>query len=242
LTLLHDRPSVLLAVFAHPDDEAFRCGGLLALLAECGVEVNLLTATRGEAGSCGDPPLCKAEDLAEVRERELQCACSALGILPPAFLDYPDGNLAEVDEEEAIARITAIARELRPQVLLSWPADGLSGHPDHKAVSQWTSLVFKEMEKDAEAPNALYHLAVPQSVASVLNLTELHTIPDEEVSLTVDVMPVWKQKCAAIRCHHTQASDSPILFAPEEKQRLFFGKEHFKQAYTRGGEDFLCAL
>lgn len=242
MTLLHDRPPVLLAVFAHPDDETFRCGGLLALLAGRGVEVNLLTATRGEAGSCGDPPLCKAEELAKIRKRELQCACSALGILPPIILDYPDGNLIEVEEEEAIARITAVARELRPQVLITWPADGLSGHPDHKVVSRWTSQVFEEMEKDAEAPNALYHLAVSQSVASALNLTEIHAIPDEEVSLTVDVMPVWKQKRTAIRCHRTQASGSPILFAPEEKQRLFFGKEHFKRVCARGGDDFLRTL
>ena len=242
MTLLPDRPPGLLAVFAHPDDETFRCGGLLALLAGRGVEVNLLSVTRGEAGSCGDPPLCKAEELAEVRERELQCACSALSILPPIFLDYPDGNLAEADEEEAVARITAVARELRPKVLLTWPADGLSGHPDHKAVSRWTSQVFEKMAKDAEAPDALYHLAVPQSVASVLNLTELHAIPDEEISLTVDVMPVWKQKRMAIRCHRTQASGSPILFAPEEKQRFFFGKEYFKRAYTRGRDDFFCAL
>jgi LmbE family N-acetylglucosaminyl deacetylase len=232
----------LLAVFAHPDDETFRCGGLLALLAERGVQVNLLTATRGEAGSCGDPPLCKEEELAEVREQELQCACNALGILPPSFLRYSDGKLAEVDEEEAIARITAVARELRPQVLLTWPADGLSGHPDHKAVSRWTSLVFEEMAKDAEAPNALYHLAVPQSVANALSLTELRAIPDEEVSLCMDVMPVWKQKCTAIRCHRTQASGSPILFAQEEKQRVFFGKEHFRRVYTREGDDFFCAL
>jgi len=236
---LPERPLVLLAVFAHPDDETFRCGGLLALLAERGVEVNLLTATRGEAGSCGDPPLCEAEELGEVRERELQRACGALGIKPPAFLDYTDGKLTEVDEEEVVARIKAIIRELRPQILLTWPADGLSGHPDHKAVSRWTSRVFEEMEKDAQAPIALYHLAVPQSVANALNLTKLHAIPDAEVSLTVDVMPVWKQKRTAMDCHRTQAGDSPILFAPEEKQRIFFGKEHFRRVRARGGDDFL---
>jgi len=242
VTLLPDRTPVLLAVFAHPDDETFRCGGLLALLAGRGVEVNLITATRGEAGSCGDPPMCKAEQLAEVRERELQCACSALGILPPVFLDYLDGDLAEVDEEEAITRITATAREIRPQVLLTWPADGLSGHADHIAVSRWTSQAFEEMAKDVEAPNALYHLVVPQSVASALSLTELHAIPDGEVTLTVDVMPAWKKKRAAIHCHHTQASGSPILFAPEEKQRFFFGKEYFKRVCTRNGDDFLRNL
>ena len=236
-----DRPPVLLAVFAHPDDETFRCGGLLALLAGRGVQVNVLTATRGEAGSCGEPQICKVEELAEVRERELQCACNILGISPPTFLDYSDGKLGEVDEEEAVARIKAVTQELRPQILLTWPADGLSGHPDHKAVSRWTSLVFEEMAKGTEAPIALYHLAVPQSVAAELNLSKLHAIPDEKVSLTVDVMPVWKQKCIAIRCHRTQAGGSPILAASEEKQRVFLGKEHFRRVCARGGNDFLSA-
>lgn len=64
----------LLAVFAHPDDETFRPGGTLALLACGGFPVHVLTATRGEAGSCGDPPLCTSEELAAVREKELRCA------------------------------------------------------------------------------------------------------------------------------------------------------------------------
>ena len=236
-----DRPPVLLAVFAHPDDETFRCGGLLALLAGRDVQVNILTATRGEAGSCGDPPLCKVDQLAEVREKELRCACAVLGIEPPSFLDYLDGKLAEVDEEEAIAKITTVSRELCPQVLLTWPADGLSGHPDHKTVSRWTLLAFEEMAKDTEAPTALYQMAVPQSVANALSLVELHAIPDAEISVTVDVMPVWKQKRSAINCHRSQADSSPILFAPEEKQRIFFGKEYFRRVCAREGDDFLCA-
>ena len=58
----------LLAVFAHPDDEVFRCGGTLALLAKHGVRVQVLTATRGQAGSCGNPPLCTPDELPSVRE------------------------------------------------------------------------------------------------------------------------------------------------------------------------------
>jgi N-acetylglucosamine malate deacetylase 2 len=236
---MSERPPVLLAVFAHPDDETFRCGGLLALLARRGVQINIITATRGEAGSCGEPQLCAAEELAEVRERELICACTVLGIKPPILLNYPDGKLDEVEEEEAIARIKAVIQELHPQILLTWPADGLSDHPDHKAVSRWTSRVFEEMAKSPEAPIALYHLVVPQSVASELNLKKLHAIPDEAVSLTVDVMPVWEQKCAAIRCHLTQADGSPILTSPEEKQRIFFGTEHFRQVCSREGDDWI---
>ena len=95
------------------------------------------------------------------------------------------------------------------------------------------------MAKDAEAPIALYHLAVPQSVAAELNLSELHAIPDEKISLTVDVMPVWKQKRTAIRCHRTQVDSSPILASPEEKQRVFFGKEHFRQVCSREGDGWI---
>ena len=140
-----NRPPALLAVLAHPDDEAFRCGGTLARLARRGVRVHLLTATRGGAGSCGDPPLCTPEELPALRERELRSACAALGIEPPVLLDYHDGALIEVDEEEAVAQVMGIIRELRPQVLLTWPPDGVSGHPDHVAVSRWTGEAFRRL-------------------------------------------------------------------------------------------------
>jgi len=236
-------PLTLLAVFAHPDDETFRCGGTLALLAQRGVRVHVLTATRGQGGSCGDPPLCAPDELPAVREQELRCACSALGIARPILMDYPDGSLAEVNEEEAVDRITAVIQELQPQVLLTWPSDGLSGHPDHVAVSRWTTLAFERAEAlGPDAPVALYHLAVPRSVADTLGLARLHAIPDAEISLTVDVTPIWRQKWAAIRCHRTQAGGSPILAAPEEKRRLFLGKEHFRRAWAREGDDFLCHI
>ncbi len=226
--------SRLLALTAHPDDESFRCGGTLALLARRGIRVQLLTATRGEAGSRGDPPLCRADELAAMRERELRNACAALGIEPPRFLEYLDGTLADVDEEEATAQVTAIIQEVRPQVLLTWPPDGLSGHPDHVAVSRWTSLAFQRAAAlGPDAPAALYHLAVPRSVAKALGLSHLHDAPDEQVTLTVDVTPVWEQKLAAIRCHRTQMGGSPILNEPKEKRRLFLGTEHFRLAMTR---------
>ncbi len=234
-----DRPPVLLAVFAHPDDETFRCGETLALLARRGVRVHVFTATRGEAGSRGDPPLCRPEELGGVREAELRCACVALGIEPPRLLDYRDGALSDVDDEEGAGHVLAAVRELRPHVLLTWPPDGLSGHPDHVAVSRWASVAFEWAGVlGSDAPLALYYLAVPRSVAEALGLSHLHAVPDEEVTVTVDVRPVWEQKLAAIRCHRTQASGSPILAAPPERQRLFLGVEHFRRAAARAGQDF----
>jgi len=239
---MSDRPLVLLAVFAHPDDESFRCGGTLALLARRGIQVQIITATRGEAGSCGEPSLCRTEELGMVREQELRCACAALGIAPPHFMGYFDGKLAEANEKKAVARIIEVIRKLRPQVLLTWPSNGLSGHPDHVAVSHWTKLAYEVLAIDTEAPSAIYHLAIPHSVANVLSLTKLHSIPDEEISLTVDVAEVLEQKLAAIHCHRTQAGDSPILAAKVEKQRLFLGKEYFTRVLANGDYDFLQGL
>jgi LmbE family N-acetylglucosaminyl deacetylase len=235
--------ATLLAIFAHPDDEVFRCGGTLALLSRRGVRIQVLTATRGQAGSCGDPPLCSPQELGAVREAELRCACRALGILPPRLLDYQDGVLAEVNETEAVAQIMGVLRELRPQVLLTWPPHGLSGHPDHIVVSCWATRAFERAAAEGIAgPLALYHLAVPRSIAQRLGLGPLRATPDEQIAVTVDVGAAWEQKLAAIRCHRTQLGESPILAAPTEQQRLFLGTEHFQRAAARYGHDFLLGL
>lgn len=235
----------LLAIFAHPDDETFRCGGTLALLSARGVRVYLMTATRGEAGSAGDPPLCGPEELAEWRERELRCACRALGLEPPRFLDYRDGHLAEADPEQVIERIVRAVRELRPQVMLTYGPDGISGHPDHVAIGRLATeafyraaeaSVFPHHSAQGLAPHAvakLYQLAVPRSLAERLGLGQVRSVPDEEITLAVDVAPAWKAKMEAIRCHATQLGVTPILKAPVERQRLFLGTETFRLAFSR---------
>jgi len=233
-----DHPLVLLAVFAHPDDEAYRPGGTLALLAWRGARVHLLTATRGQAGSCGDPPLCRPEELPAVRERELRCACAALGIEPPRLLDYQDSHLSDADPDQVVAQILKIVDEVRPQVMLSFGPDGLSGHPDHVAIGRCAAEAFHR----APQVSALYTVAVPRSLAERLGMTHIRAVPDVQITLTVNVAPAWEQKLAAIHCHRTQLGASPILAAPLERQRAFLGVEHFARAGWRGGRDCLAEL
>lgn len=225
---MSDVPTFL-AVFAHPDDESFRCGGTLALLARRGVRVQVLTATRGQAGSCGEPPLCSSDELPAVRERELRCACAALGIEPPIVLDYEDGHLSEAAPQIIVAQILDMADKLRPQVMLTFGPDGLSGHPDHIAIGQFAAQAFRF----ADDVIALYTPAVPQSLATALGMTHIRAMPDEAITFRVDVSPVWESKLAAIRCHATQASSSPITRAPIERQCAFLGTEHFVRTETR---------
>jgi LmbE family N-acetylglucosaminyl deacetylase len=105
-------------------------------------------------------------------------------------------------------------------------------------VSRWTRVAFDQASNlRVDAPLALYYLAVPRSVAQALGLARLQATPDEEITLAVDVGPVWEAKLSAIRCHRTQVGESPILHAPAERQRLFLGQEHFQRAARRGDHD-----
>jgi len=207
----------LMAIFAHPDDESYRTGGTLALLAQKGARVWVLCATRGEQGI----PKLHPEDAGEFRQAELECACRALGIEPPRFLDYRDGTLPQVNEERAIEELVRSIRELRPQVLLTWPLDGVSGHPDHVTVSRWTEKAFQQAINPRAYPEHQDEGLLPHAAEALYHIVI-------RVTLTVDVSTVWDTKIAAIRCHRSQIVNSPILAAPEEQQRLFLGTEYFR--------------
>ena len=84
----------------------------------------------------------------------------------------------------------------------------------------------------AEGVAALYTVVVPASLADALDLRQVRAVPDADIALAVDVSAVWESKLAAIRCHATQLAASPMLQAPVERQRHFFGMEHFVRAAT----------
>lgn len=217
---------VLMALFAHPDDESYRAGGLLALLAQNGVRVHVITATRGEAGSTGVSPVYTPEQFANLREKELQCACQALNLQQPIIWEYPDGQLADYDPEIIIQRILLLMQAIQPQVVLSFGPDGLSGHPDHIAMGNAAAVAFHRYRQ----ASALYQLAVPISVAQSLGMRQIRGVADSQISFAVDVTSVWDVKMKAIHCHATQIASSPIMMQSEERKRQFLGFEHFVRA------------
>ena len=128
-----------------------------------------------------------------------------------------------------MTEIAAFVRELRPQVILTYGPDGVSGHPDHIAIGRFTTRAYRRVPDVL----ALYTIAVPRSLAETLGMKQLHTVPDEAIAVTVDVSTVWEAKMAAIRCHRTQLCESSILRASNEMQRLFLGTEHFQRTLFR---------
>ncbi|MBI4493865.1 MAG: PIG-L family deacetylase [Chloroflexi bacterium] len=174
----------LLAVFAHPDDEAFGVAGVLARAVEAGARVTVVCATRGEVGEISDLALASAETLGAVREGELRAACRELGVEEVYFLGYRDSGMAgtpenddprclhRADPDEVVARLVRLVRELRPHVVITFEPGGGYGHPDHVAVSRHTTVAF-DLAGDPRAlaeagpphrPARLYYTAIPRGL------------------------------------------------------------------------------
>jgi N-acetyl-1-D-myo-inositol-2-amino-2-deoxy-alpha-D-glucopyranoside deacetylase len=173
----------LLAIFAHPDDEAFGSGGTLAHYAAQGARVVLVCATRGEVGEIADDSLATHETLGRVRENELRCAAQTLGISELIFLGYRDSGMAgtlqnddprafmNIPADEVVSRLVSIIRRVRPQVVLTFEPNGGYGHPDHMAIHRHTLAAFHAAADAARYPEQgqtwqashLFYTAIPRS-------------------------------------------------------------------------------
>jgi len=173
----------LLAIFAHPDDEAFGTGGTLARYAAEGADIVLVCATRGEAGEIADKNLATPESLGQVRENELRCAAGALGISEVIFLGYRDSGMAGTPEnedprafvnapaEEVVAQLVGIIRRARPDVIVTFEPNGGYGHPDHIAAHHHTIAAFHAAADPARYPeqgeawqaSKLFYNTIPRS-------------------------------------------------------------------------------
>ncbi len=161
------RKKTLLAVFAHPDDESFSAGGTLSFYAAKGYRVELICATRGEAGEISDPTLATPETLPQVRENELRCAARGMGIRPPTFLGYRDSGMAGTPENDdprslhqaervqAIGKVVWLLREIKPDVVMTFEPGGGYGHPDHVAISQITVAAVAAAADRTQYPEQL---------------------------------------------------------------------------------------
>lgn len=128
------QPITLLGVWAHPDDESYLSAAMMNRVANAGGRVVVASATRGERGGNGDPRW-----LAELRSFELRAAMRTLGVHDVRFLGYADGECATVDSNEAVGTVSALIDDVRPDVIVTFGPDGMTNHPDHIAVSSWTT-------------------------------------------------------------------------------------------------------
>jgi len=172
----------ILGVFAHPDDEVFCGGGMLARYIAMGAEAMVVSLTRGEAGQIRDARVATRRTLGTQRERELSASCRHLGVRHVRCLDYGDGRLTELPPEVLVRQVTEIIRDFRPDVVFTFDETGAYGHPDHITVSRITTAacaqsgdpsIFPEQAAGGLTPHAparLYHSYFPRNARLLLRL------------------------------------------------------------------------
>jgi LmbE family N-acetylglucosaminyl deacetylase len=248
----------VLAVFAHPDDESLLAGGTLAACAAVGLRVAIVSMTRGERGPIADPEISDRAGLAEVRQAELLAAAEALGAASAECLEYPDGELAGVDEQQAACALAALVERERPEAVIGFSAEGLYWHPDHLAASRFLAVALELAGSDGP-PVWAYGATWPEGHANRL-VSEMRARglpaglwgidPDafgaapEAITTSIAVRPFLPAKLAALSAHQSQLEAGNLLSAlPGDLAEEFLGREYFVRLEPeRSGEDWLTGL
>ncbi len=265
----------LLLVHAHPDDESIGTGATMAAYAAQGADVTLVTCTRGELGEIIPPELAylaagAGDRLGEYRAGELAAACAALGVTDHRFLGGPGrwrdsgmmglpdnqdpGCFWQADLDEAAGELAAVIRDVAPQVVVTYDANGFYGHPDHIQAHRVTRRAVRvAADSHAAVPPGggspwrvakLYATAMPRSVlaeaiklgpAPPAGLTQAGSVadlpfgvPDEQVTTEIDGTGYLAAKIAALRSHATQvAVDGPFFALSDMVGQRIDGHEYY---------------
>ena len=249
-----DHALTLMAVHAHPDDEATGTGGLLAKCAAEGIRTVLVTCTDGRCGDGpgGVKPGEPGHDPAEViatRRRELEASCAILGVDHLELLGYGDSGMMgwpsndapgafwTTPVDEAAARLSALIERYRPDVVVTYDENGFYGHPDHIQAHRITMAAV-----DATGvASKVYWTTAPRSLFDKLSalMRELGAdwdddpdeppigVPDDEVTTLVDVHQFIHQKFSALAAHASQSENIIFLEMGEAKFDEVMGDEAF---------------
>jgi len=212
----------MLAVTAHPDDEA-SFGGTLLYYADHGVESSVICLTAGQAGSHRGKAKTDQE-LAAFRRKEFDSACEILRVRRCAVLDYPDGQLHRVDLQRIVADLVLRIREFRPHVMITMGPEGaVTGHTDHSMASVFATLAFHWAGRQNRFPHQLVEGCTPHRTQKLYYLTAPAPLPNR---LPIALSPSTAQirvsayvvaKIDAFHAHKTQEPLFPLFDSHVEK-------------------------
>ncbi len=264
-------PLTLMAVHAHPDDEATSTGGVLARYGAEGIRTVVVTCTDG---SCGDgpggvkpgEPGHDRDEVARLRTVELERACDVLGVGTLEQLGYRDSGMMGwaandepgafwgMDAIEAARPLEDLIRKHRPQVVVTYDANGFYGHPDHIMAHRIAMIAASA----SGIPVKLYYTAIARAGLATL-AEELRKVgidppgasdreegryaeaparppfgtPDALITTAVDVDAYTGAKRRALAAHGSQADNIFFLQLGEELFGRVFGTERFIRAVDR---------
>jgi LmbE family N-acetylglucosaminyl deacetylase len=218
IAVAEQKPRVMLAVFAHPDDETV-VAPVLARYAREGAKVYLVIASKGEKGTNDRAAIPAGEALAKVRSEEAACACRQLGIEPPILFGLNDGELGAITSPlghniRAVAdQVEKLIAELHPAVVVTWGAEGGYGHPDHRLVADGVTEAIQASKANVK----LFYVGFsPEQIKPVNAVWPMSWHATDPAYLTVLVAFTKADQLAyhrALECHKSQ-------FSPEEAQKF----------------------
>ncbi|MEM9133040.1 MAG: PIG-L family deacetylase [Actinomycetota bacterium] len=226
LTDVLTEAGTLLAVWAHPDDESFLGAGAMHTTAAAGGRVVNLTLTLGEHGTA-DPAAWPPERLARRRRAELDQALAHLGGAEAAFGGLVDGACAELDDATGATLVAAAIEAHRPDLIVTFGPDGVTGHPDHQAVHRWTHRAVDRVDPRIPVLSVVTAAAWPVDLLVPLQelgaffpgypsraacANDLHVALDD---VTLDA------KVAALLSHESQIGPIHTELGEDDFRRLF---------------------
>ena len=228
--------TTILFSMAHPDDESFMVAGVACKYAAKGVRLVLSTATLGEEGKVGQPPICSRKELGTVREKELRRAVDLLGIHFLHLLGLKDRKLAATDPEMIRKQLIHLIRLYQPNLVITFDPNGFNLHPDHIAISRFTSDAIAA----AADPNWLPNEGNPHQVERLLWTSPL--LPEElghreklighpGIDFVVDVKCWAKNKAEALKVHRTQHLSIDRIWFDPPNLAIRLSNESFRQAW-----------
>jgi LmbE family N-acetylglucosaminyl deacetylase len=228
----------ILSIFAHPDDESYGIGGTLAKYHQEGVRLTLVTLTDGGSGSKRlHPGILPDAPLGECRLKELEMACEVLGIDRLVTLGFRDGGLHETDQGLMISKIVPVILEERPDIIITFHPNGLSGHKDHIAATRVTKAAFfKAAEKNGylatHQAKKLYYYTLSPPMATILRelypQKDYYSVRKNNTTTIINVKPFVQQRLQALKCHQTQFSMEKYV---EDVITARFYREYFQRYY-----------
>jgi LmbE family N-acetylglucosaminyl deacetylase len=199
----------IVTVWAHPDDETYVAGGLMAVATHLGQSVTCVTATDGDFA----PTESERRGMAEVRRGELDLALRLLGVTDSVQFGLRDGGCHEVADDVGIALVAEVLESRRPDTVVTFGPDGLTGHLDHRTVSRWTAEAVRLACPNARllCPSMTHDMVVSDRDINdrfdvyAPGLPTAHS--DEELALDVTLSGPWLDiKLAALQAHSSQTA------------------------------------
>jgi LmbE family N-acetylglucosaminyl deacetylase len=211
----------ILSIWAHPDDETYLAGGIMASARANGQRVVCASASAGERGTA-DPDTWPPSRLGQVRRWEAEAAMAVLGVDEHRIAGLPDGALAEHDRS-GISWAGQLLDEVRPDTILTFGPDGMTFHPDHIAVHRWVTEAWRGRGGTARL---LYAATTVDHVARFGALYEewdMYMTDERPTGVTADRLalhvhltgPQLDRKLTALRAMSTQTSGVIAMVDPD---------------------------